>query len=427
MDFNKLKEASSKSEEKTTSKKDFKAKVVDILSRFPTEEASIKECFDKLILDTARTFQPSGNQGYRFRCVFEENPMVKDSWDKTIMKSGAFIYNLEGNELTRSCKYSTIYVGYDDNQKYGLDIISNTIPCPDPATITLTDEDANILRGNRTDDDWFKSQDGVLRGYDLGEMADTLEDKLRDLTKDPKIIACKTEYYTRYHGLDGYIVTFDIYPEGNQNGLRYLAKEELDDVVTYDKCREFETKYREMVLEDIRNADFNAPMEDILCKEMERNDLSNKRLLTGKFHFIYTSPICKLEAQQPNVVMTASEGTYLEYESKNYYANVVDFGKKDVISLEMSDTFWACKDVRFVLNDQYLSISSDEMFYDTCYTPDLDDFYDKALKIISEKITEIGLTITHCDWVTYEDNDNRDIRIEFENPVYVDKTESATA
>ena len=104
MDFNKLKEASSKSEEKTTSKKDFKAKVVDILSKFPTEEASIKECFDKLIFDTAQTFQPSGNQGYRFRCVFEENPTVEASWDKTIMESGAFIYDLEGNELTRNLK-----------------------------------------------------------------------------------------------------------------------------------------------------------------------------------------------------------------------------------------------------------------------------------------------------------------------------------
>lgn len=427
MDFNKLKEASSKSEEKTTSKKDFKAKVVEILSRFPTEEASIKECFDKLIFDTTRTFQPFSDQGYRFRCVFEENPMVEDSWNKTIMESGAFIYDLEGNELTRSCKYSTIYVGYDDNQKYGLDIISNTIPCPDPITITLTDEDTDIIKGHRADYDWFKYQDGVLKSYDLGEMADTLEDKFRTLTKDPKIIACKKEYYTRYHELEGYIVTFDIYPEGNQDGLRYLAKEELDGIVTYDKCREFETKYREMVLEDIRNADFNAPMEDILCKEMERNDLSNKRILTGKLHFNYMSPICKLEAQQPNVVMTSPEGTYLEYESKNYHANVTDFGKKDVISFEMSETFWACETVEFVLKDQYLSLSSDEMFYDTCYTPELDAFYDEALKIISEKMTEIGLKITHCDWVTYEDNDNRDIRVEFENPVYTDKTESATA
>ena len=417
MNFEKLKEASAQSTRKALSEKEVQSLVLELVAKMPTEQATIQSYLDKLTLNESSVFEPYKDKGYSFRAVFAWDKSIRYVWQQTKFESDMFFYDIIDNELIRRCRYRDLAVYYDAPHKCDVELISNIVTC-EPVVIKLTDDEVECLKSAYIDDKWFKRTKIAMYGYDIYNITnDTLKSKLQALTGDNSIIACETNYYTGYDRMDGRIAVYNFYPDGYQNGFRYLAKEEAEKVINYRKADDdFIDKYRNIIIEDIKAADFNTSIEQILCDAMKKHDCSHNKTIDGKFTFCYPHDIYKFECRQPEAVLIAKEGPILYFECMNAEDEVITFKDKDIMSFTMSDTFWKYDTPQYVLNSINLFVGGHKVFYEE-YGTSIEKFYDAVAEVISQKVAETGLNVVECHACFYEDGDI-DVRIEIDNPVY---------
>lgn len=417
MNFEKLKEASSQSTQRALSEKEIKSLALELVSKMPTEQETIQNYLDKLVLKESSVFRPHKDKGYSFRAVFAWDKSIRYVWQQTKFESDMFFYDLIDNELIRRCKYRDLAIYYDVPHKCDAELISSIVPC-EPIAIKLTDDEVKCLKSAYIDDKWFKRTNIAMYGYDVYDITDNaLKNKLQALTGDDSIIACEINRYTGYDSMRGCIAIYNFYPDGYQNGFRYLAKEEAKETINYrDVNDDFIDKYRNIIIEDIKAADFNASIEQILCNAMKKHDCSHDETIDGKFTFCYPYDIYRFECRRPEAVLIAKEGPILYFECMDVEDKVITFGDKDIMSFTMSDTFWKYDTPQHVLNCINLFVDGHKVFYEE-YGTSIEKFYDDVAEAISQKVAETGLKVIDCHACFYEDGDI-DIRIKIENPVY---------
>jgi hypothetical protein len=236
------------------------------------------------------------------------------------------------------------------------------------------------------------------------------------------IAATNINWRTTKNSLHGNIICIHLYPAGRQQTINYLAGIELKEKFTED---EFLEKYREAVLDDIANCDFNDTMEEALCTIFKAHDFSEYEYLWGKFQFHYgTAQSYVFETKSPDLIMRSdcSDGCntlmftigFSDNKTKRADVNIVTLQSRDLIAKEMSDTFWASDEIDHLLLRFNMSVSNRKVFYDSY---DYNGFYKKLVEIIKANVEKTGLTVDAC-YLDHDNDDDQQITIKFKNPVY---------
>lgn len=416
MNFEKLKAASAAcNPTKTLPNKCVIEHVTTLLHRMKSEQQAIK---DQLNQPRDYRYTTPGLGGYFEFVVAYIDPDIKrydeNSDVKRLFATDMFDYLLDEhtNRLIRSFKHRYIHITNSS--------MHHLVTIPDDY-IDLDDNDLPYLKS-------ITNESAVRIGYNIDSARYVDKTLYSDLITALKattyndIAATDMQWFTSKNGLRGEILCIHLYPAGRQQTINYLAGIELKEKFTKDR---FLKKYRDAVLDEIAACDFNDTIEEALCTIFKAHDFSEYEYLWGKFQLHYgTAQPYTFEVKSHDLIMRSncSNGCntlvftigFATNKNKRADVNVVTLQSRDLITKEMSDTFWASDEIDSLLLRFDLPVSNRKIFY--C-TYDIDEFYEKLVEIIKANVEKTGLTVVKC-YLDHDNDDDQQITIQFKNPVY---------
>lgn len=405
MNLENLKQASNTTAQKEQLTKTRKKNCLEILNRFGTETDFIKSLIGQLVIDTSKSVKPHDWHGFEFYVVYQDGHKQRPYWQTKHLSSESFWYVIEDNTITRICQYESIAI-YNGNEQ----LLSNIVTIPD-VSLTLTDEDLDAFE-EHLDSKWFEQNFDTWKWWSTTQLFYQENGILRPFTKGYNIISHECKGYTSTGNFSGCVYYISLYPEGNKKGLEVLMKKELDDKINYDTKDEFVSAYRSKMLKVLKAAEMDAFMEKALCEEMAEKDYRKNEKLYMSFDMYYADPAYKLRIDKPNITLYNPGGNSLELKFNHHNRTWCDLPSVDVMSIEMSDTFWLHEEPESMLYHPSLGLGGFDLVFD-----DAEDWYKQIANIIKEKLESIGLTVYECEAAVYED-DTWSVDVVIKNPVY---------
>lgn len=413
MDFEKLKAASAAcNPTKTLPNNCVIAHVTALLHQMKPEQQAIK---DQLNQSRDYRYTTPGIGGYFEFIVAYIDPDIKrydeNSDVKRLFATDMFDYLLDehANRLIRSFNHRYIHITNSS--------MHHLVTIPDDY-IDLDESDIQYLRSITNESAARISYSAKSTRYADKTLYSDLITALKATTHSD-IAATNMQWFASKNGLRGEILCIHLYPAGKQQTINYLAETELKEKFTKDN---FIEKYRDAVLDDIANCDFNDTMEEALCAILKMQDFSEHEYLWGKFQFHYgvTQPYT-FETKSPDIIMRSdcpdSCNTLvftIGSKTKHVDINIVTLQSRDLVTNEMSDTFWASDKIDSLLLRFDMPVSNRKIFY-CAY--DTDEFYEKLVEIIKTNVEKTGLIVDKC-YLDHDNDDDEQITIKFKNPVY---------
>lgn len=416
MDFEKLKAASAAcNPTKTLPNNCVIEHVTALLRRMKPEQQAIK---DQLNQSRDYRYTTPGMSGYfEFVVAYIDHDIKRydeNSDIKRLFATDMFDYLLDehANRLIRSFNHRYIHITNSS--------MHHLVTIPDDY-IDLDESDIQYLRSITNE-----SAAHIRYSAEPAHCADMAlyDDLITALTAatHTNIAATNMQCFTKRNGLCGNIICIHLYPAGRQQTINYLAGIELKEKFTED---EFLKKYRDTVLDEIAACDFNDTMEEALCTIFKAHDFSEYEYLWGKFQFYCSvAQPYTFEVKSPNLIMRSncSDGCnalvftigFNDNKTKRADVNIVTLQSRDLVTNEMSDTFWASDKIDSLLLRFDMPVSNRKIFY-CAY--DTDEFYEKLVEIIKTNVEKTGLIVDKC-YLDHDNDDDEQITIKFKNPVY---------